>query len=62
MELKLLTIRQVSELLAINESTVRTWIRRDMFPSECILHLGNTVRFRANKLEDFLNNGSLQKA
>jgi len=62
MELKLLTIRQVSELLAINESTVRTWIRRKIFPCECILHLGNTVRFRANKLEDFLNNGNLQKA
>lgn len=62
MELKLLTIRQVSELLAINESTVRTWIRRKMFPRECILHLGNTVRFRASKLEDFLNNGCLQEA
>lgn len=62
MELKLLTIRQVSELLAINESTVRTWIRRKMFPNGCVLHLGNTVRFRAHKLEEFLNNGSLQEA
>ena len=62
MELKLLTIRQVSELLVINESTVRTWIRRKMFPGDCIVRLGNTVRFRASKLEEFLNNGCLQEA
>ena len=61
MELKLLTARQVSELFAVNESTIRTWIRRKQFPNDCILHLGNTVRFRANKLEEWLNNGSLQK-
>lgn len=62
MELQLLTTKQVSELLAVNESTVRTWMRRNLFPNDCILHLGNTVRFRANKLEDWLNNGNLQKA
>ena len=61
MELKLLTARQVSEILAVNESTVRTWMRRKQFPSECILHIGNTVRFRASKLEEWLNNGCLQK-
>ena len=62
MELKLLTARQVSEIFAVNESTVRTWMRRKQFPSDCILHLGNTVRFRANKLEEWINNGCLQKA
>lgn len=62
MELQLLTIRQTSELFAVNESTIRTWIRRKVFPSECIFRLGNTVRFRAKKLEEFINNGNLQKA
>ena len=60
MELQLLTTRQVSELLAVKESTVRTWINRKVFPDETIIRLGNTVRFRENKLGEWLN-GNLQK-
>ncbi len=62
MDLQLLTIRQVSELLAAKESTVRTWINRKIFPDDVILRLGNTVRFRRSKLEEWLNYGCLQKA
>lgn len=62
MDLQLLTIRQVSELLAAKESTVRTWINRKIFPDEVIVRLGNTVRFRRSKLEEWLNYGCLQKA
>jgi excisionase family DNA binding protein len=62
MDLQLLTIRQVSELLAAKESTVRTWINRKIFPDDVIVRLGNTVRFRRSKLEEWLNYGCLQKA
>lgn len=55
MELQLLTTRQVSELLAVKESTIRTWINRKVFPDDTIIRLGNTVRFRENKLGDWLN-------
>lgn len=61
MELQLLTIEEVSKTLKIKESTVRTWITRNKFPSECILKLGNCVRFRAKFLEEWLNNGNIQK-
>ena len=59
MNLQLLTIRQVSELLAVNESTIRTWINRKKIPDNCIVRLGNTVRFRECKLEEWLNYGSV---
>lgn len=62
MDLQLLTIRQVSELLAVKESTIRTWINRKIFPDSVIIRLGNTVRFRENKLGEWLNYGDLQKA
>jgi excisionase family DNA binding protein len=62
MDLQLLTIRQVSELLAAKESTVRTWINRKQFPDDVIVRIGNTVRFRRSKLEEWLNYGCLQKA
>lgn len=62
MELKLLTIKQVSELLAVKESTVRTWINRKQFPDNTIVRIGNTVRFRECKLVEWLNYGNLQKA
>lgn len=55
MELQLLTTRQVSELLAVKESTIRTWINRKVFPDDTIIRLGNTVRFRENKLGEWLN-------
>ena len=55
MELQLLTTRQVSELLAVKESTVRTWINRKVFPDDTIIRLGNTVRFRESKLGEWLN-------
>lgn len=61
MDLQLLTIRQVSELLAVKESTIRTWINRKVFPDETIVRLGNTVRFRESKLGEWLNYGYLQK-
>ena len=61
MNLQLLTIRQVSELLAVKESTIRTWINRKIFPDDCIIRLGNTVRFRENKLGEWLNYGNLQE-
>lgn len=61
MDLQLLTIRQVSELLAVKESTVRTWINRKIFPDDVIIRLGNTVRFREHKLGEWLNYGNLQK-
>ena len=61
MDLQLLTIRQVSELLAVKESTIRTWINRKIIPDEVIIRLGNTVRFRENKLGAWLNYGDLQK-
>lgn len=59
--LQLLTIKDVSTLLVENESTIRTWIRRGYFPANCILKLGGSVRFRAKHLEEWLNNGNLQK-
>ena len=61
MDLQLLTIRQVSELLAVKESTIRTWINRKVFPDETIVRLGTTVRFRESKLGEWLNYGHLQK-
>lgn len=61
MDLQLLTIRQVSELLAVKESTIRTWINRKIFPDSVIIRLGNTVRFRENKLGEWLNYGDLQR-
>ena len=61
MNLQLLTIRQVSELLAVKESTIRTWINRKQFPDNVIVRLGNTVRFRESALGEWLNYGNLQK-
>ena len=61
MQLKLLTIEDVSKILSIKESTVRTWIKRNVFPSQCIIKLGGCVRFREKFLEEWLNNGNLQE-
>ena len=61
MQLQLLTTRQVSELLAVKESTIRTWINRKQFPDNVIVRLGNTVRFRESALGEWLNYGNLQK-
>ena len=61
MQLQLLTIEEVSRVLGIKESTVRTWIKRSIFPSQCIIKLGGCVRFREKFLEEWLNNGNLQE-
>ena len=61
MQLKLLTISEVSQTLGIKESTVRTWINRKIFPSQCIIKLGGCIRFREKFLEEWLNNGNLQE-
>jgi excisionase family DNA binding protein len=61
MQLQLLTIEEVSRVLGIKESTVRTWIHRKIFPSQCIIKLGGCIRFREKFLEEWLNNGNLQE-
>jgi excisionase family DNA binding protein len=61
MQLQLLTIEEVSNILGIKESTVRTWIHRKIFPSQCIIKLGGCIRFREKFLEEWLNNGNLQE-
>lgn len=61
MQLKLLTIEEVSKTLGIKESTIRTWLRRKVFPANCVIKLGGCVRFREKFLEEWLNNGNLQE-
>lgn len=61
MNLQLLTIDEVSQLLVTKASTIRTWLRRGVFPEQCIVRLGGNVRFREKFLEEWLNNGNLQE-
>lgn len=61
MNLKLLTIEEVGALFNIKTSTIRTWIRRNVFPERCIVKLGVNIRFREKYLEEWLNNGNLQE-
>lgn len=61
MNLQLLTIEEVGNLFNIKTSTIRTWIRRNVFPESCIVKLGGNIRFREKYLEEWLNNGNLQE-
>lgn len=61
MQLQLLTVEEVAQLLGVKESTIRTWIRRDIFPPQCLLKLGGAIRFREKFLEEWFNNGNLQE-
>ena len=49
MELQLLTIKQVSEILAVKESTIRTWINRKIFPNDVTV---NTIAVFNTKVID----------
>lgn len=59
MNLKLLKIEELADALQVKESTLRTWIRRKMIPSQCIVKIGGAIRFRQNIVEEWLNNGSI---
>ena len=61
MNLQLLTIEEVAQLLVTKTSTIRTWLRRGVFPQRCIVKLGGNIRFREKYLEEWLNDGNLQE-
>lgn len=61
MQLNLLTSDEVANILGIKKSTMRTWIKRGVFPSKCLIKLGGNIRFREKFLEEWLNNGDLQE-
>ena len=60
---KLLSIKEVAELLQAKESTVRTWINRGQIPPSLIFKIGGAVRIREEKFNNWVNGDEcLQKA
>ena len=51
---KLLDVKQVSELLAVRESTLRAWVFQRKIP---FIRVGRLVRFRPSVLEKWLQTG-----
>ena len=61
--MQLLSVKEVSTLLQIKESTIRTWIRRKQIPPVCVFKVGHTVRIRLEKFSQWVNGDDcLQKA
>lgn len=61
--MKLLSTKEVAELLQSKESTVRTWIRRGQIPASLIFRIGATVRIREDKFNNWINGDEcIQKA
>lgn len=54
--MKLLTVRDLSNILQTKESTVRTWIKRGIIPTSIQIRLGTSLRFNEDKVIDWLNN------
>lgn len=53
--MKLLTVKEVSEILNTKESTVRTWVLRGIIPKNVQIRLGGTLRFNEDKLVKWLD-------
>lgn len=54
--MKLLTVKDLSNILQTKESTVRTWIKRGIIPTSIQIRLGTSLRFNEDKVMDWLNN------
>ena len=60
---KLLSIKEVADLLQTKDSTVRTWINRGKIPPSLIFKIGSLVRIREEKFNKWINDDEyLQKA
>ena len=57
--MELLSIKESAELIRVKESTFRTWINRGQIPDYVVFRIGNTVRIRKAKFEDWIENGGL---
>lgn len=51
---KLLTTKDVGEILSTKESTVRTWVRRGIIPKSVQIKLGSSLRFNKDKLLEWI--------
>jgi len=51
---RLLTVRQVAEILGIREGTVRVWLTKQRLPR---VRLGRAVRIPAEAVDDFVSSG-----
>lgn len=57
--MELLSIKETGEIMGAKESTVRTWINRKQIPPIVVFRIGNTVRIKKDKLEKWINDGSI---
>lgn len=60
--MELLTDEEVSKMMKVKLETVRTWVHRNVIPSQIIFKVPGskgTRRFIKSRLEDWIN-GSLQ--
>ena len=53
--MQLLSIKAASDLLAVKESTLRTWIARKQIPQNVVFRIGNTVRIREEQFNRWIN-------
>lgn len=51
----ILTIDEVSLMLKVKSSTLRTWINRKKIPDSLYKKIGGTIRFSRKAVLDFLN-------
>lgn len=57
--MELLSIKDISSILDVKESTIRTWIKRKQIPDNVIFRIGNTVRIIKSKFENWVANGGI---
>ena len=56
MKMKLLTIKEASEILKAKESTIRTWVNRKIIPETTYIKIGSSLRFIESNLEEWITN------
>jgi hypothetical protein len=54
----LLTIKEFAKEMKKSESTIRTWRRRGVIPSDVFKDIGDSVYVRINKAQEWLDSGS----
>ena len=58
-KMELLSIRETADIMGTKESTVRTWINRNLIPPVIVVRIGNTVRIKKDKFEKWVSDGSI---
>ena len=60
LNVKLISIAEVSKILSVSSSVVRTWLcRKQVFPAELVIKLGRRTLFHRQKLMNWIDNGCI---